>query len=799
MKKLLLCLTALSMTFFTFSQVPVNDLIENAIEITTSNYNDNVNISEATDSSGGQTGCSTAGYKTVYYKFIATANGTVNAAFSGGDINQSFLIFFTAPNLNVTSESELSLAPGSLCSLALNANVSIVNGQSYYLLASQNGIATSSLTVTTALSVPNNERQALIDFYNATDGPNWAINTNWNTTAPVSQWAGVTVEDGHVVAMGLGNVGVTGQLPSAILNLPFLRSFNFSNNELTGVVPDLTVLTNLETFNISGNNFSFEDLEPNYTANSSLLSFSYANQKLINEELIIDNPVIGQEYIFNTTTLGTNLSYQWVKKGVEVFDPVITEIPGATSANYTIASLQEEDIVNYSCRVTSPIITDLTLERELIKLRIPVSQTERDALIALYNATDGANWVDNTNWLTSAHVDDWDGISTVGGKVIVINRNFQNLNGQLPNEIGNLIHLKELRISVNANLTGSIPATIGNLTELEWFRLQQNGMSGEIPASVSNLTKLTRVYLQNNQFSGNIPEGFGNAPDMYQIFLNDNQFEGQIPASLGGLNALVSFDVSNNNLSGTLPTELGNQSSILLFNIANNDFSGSLPDWSGITDPENAAFNLTNNYFDFSDLEPFVNNGVNYSSILYSPQRTLDQEDDIQTPPGVDIQLDIDDADINRNSDDTAMNNEYQWYKDNVAISGANANTYTIVNAQTTDSGIYFCEITNTTLPGLVIVRADINVLVDDNLSTTDFEYNNFKIYPNPVNNWLSIKTNTITHAKVQVFDVHGKLVIERPLTSEITALDVERLSSGMYLISVSTNDKQTTKRFIKQ
>jgi Leucine-rich repeat (LRR) protein len=324
-------------------------------------------------------------------------------------------------------------------------------------------------------------------------------------------------------------------------------------------------------------------------------------------------------------------------------------------------------------------------------------------------------------------------------------------------------------------------------------------MSGEIPASVSNLTKLTRVYLQNNQFSGNIPEGFGNAPDMYQIFLNDNQFEGQIPASLGGLNALVSFDVSNNNLSGTLPTELGNQSSILLFNIANNDFSGSLPDWSGITDPENAAFNLTNNYFDFSDLEPFVNNGVNYSSILYSPQRTLDQEDDIQTPPGVDIQLDIDDADINRNSDDTAMNNEYQWYKDNVAISGANANTYTIVNAQTTDSGIYFCEITNTTLPGLVIVRADINVLVDDNLSTTDFEYNNFKIYPNPVNNWLSIKTNTITHAKVQVFDVHGKLVIERPLTSEITALDVERLSSGMYLISVSTNDKQTTKRFIKQ
>ena len=28
-----------------------------------------------------------------------------------------------------------------------------------------------------------------------------------------------------------------------------------------------------------------------------------------------------------------------------------------------------------------------------------VPQIERDALIALYNSTDGANWTDNTGWL----------------------------------------------------------------------------------------------------------------------------------------------------------------------------------------------------------------------------------------------------------------------------------------------------------------------------------------------------------------------------------------------------------------
>jgi len=31
-----------------------------------------------------------------------------------------------------------------------------------------------------------------------------------------------------------------------------------------------------------------------------------------------------------------------------------------------------------------------------------VPQIERDALVALYNSTDGANWTDNTGWLGAA-------------------------------------------------------------------------------------------------------------------------------------------------------------------------------------------------------------------------------------------------------------------------------------------------------------------------------------------------------------------------------------------------------------
>lgn len=37
------------------------------------------------------------------------------------------------------------------------------------------------------------DRDALLALYNATDGPHWTRNTNWNTDAAISDWFGVQV------------------------------------------------------------------------------------------------------------------------------------------------------------------------------------------------------------------------------------------------------------------------------------------------------------------------------------------------------------------------------------------------------------------------------------------------------------------------------------------------------------------------------------------------------------------------------------------------------------------------------
>ncbi|CAN0535768.1 unnamed protein product, partial [Ectocarpus sp. 8 AP-2014] len=39
-----------------------------------------------------------------------------------------------------------------------------------------------------------------------------------------------------------------------------------------------------------------------------------------------------------------------------------------------------------------------------------MAQTDRKALVALYNATGGAKWRDNRNWNTSAALSQWYGV-----------------------------------------------------------------------------------------------------------------------------------------------------------------------------------------------------------------------------------------------------------------------------------------------------------------------------------------------------------------------------------------------------
>ena len=133
-------------------------------------------------------------------------------------------------------------------------------------------------------------------------------------------------------------------------------------------------------------------------------------------------------------------------------------------------------------------------------------ETDRAALIALYNATDGPNWDDNANWNTSEPLDFWHGIDTdpdIDGRVTSLKQKNNGLRGTLPAALGNLSNLIYLNLWGN-QLTGAIPSQIGSLSNLETLVLYRNTLSGQIPAALGNLASLeaTRALREQTERAG---------------------------------------------------------------------------------------------------------------------------------------------------------------------------------------------------------------------------------------------------------------------------------------------------------
>ena len=98
---------------------------------------------------------------------------------------------------------------------------------------------------------------------------------------------------------------------------------------------------------------------------------------------------------------------------------------------------------------------------------------DREALVALYNATDGPNWRNSKNWLSDAPVWEWNGVRVgAGDRVINIELDGEMLKGEIPPELSNLRKLELLDLSGN-QLTGEIPPVLGELDQLKVFKALQ--------------------------------------------------------------------------------------------------------------------------------------------------------------------------------------------------------------------------------------------------------------------------------------------------------------------------------------
>lgn len=202
---------------------------------------------------------------------------------------------------------------------------------------------------------------------------------------------------------------------------------------------------------------------------------------------------------------------------------------------------------------------------------------EREALIALYKATGGDNWTDNTNWCTDKPFNEWYGVSFWDGHVKGLYLAENNLTGEIPAEIGNLTALEFLDLSWN-QLNGSIPEEIGNFKNLRYFSLSQNQFNSTIPESIGNLSKLQTLSIDNSKINGPIPESIGNMSALEYLNLGNNQLSGSIPESIGKLTSLHDLWLNDNELTGTLPASMANLNKLEYIDLCRNLMSGHIPD-----------------------------------------------------------------------------------------------------------------------------------------------------------------------------------------------------------------------------
>ena len=270
-----------------------------------------------------------------------------------------------------------------------------------------------------------------------------------------------------------------------------------------------------------------------------------------------------------------------VQLTAEVRDQNARVMAGATvtwrSSASSVATVDALGLVRGVAEGTATIRASAGSAQGTAEIMVGPNQ-DRAALIALYEATDGPNWVDAENWLTDTPLGDWYGVATDdSGRVVRLHlSNDNDLSGPIPPELGNLANLTSLELSEN-ELTGSIPPELGNLTSLESMSLFGNNLTGSIPPELGNLTSLERLDLFDNNLTGPIPPELSNLKSLTILYLGINELTGSIPAWLGNLTSLESLWFPFNNLSGSIPPELGNLTSLTRLWLSSNNLTGSIP------------------------------------------------------------------------------------------------------------------------------------------------------------------------------------------------------------------------------
>lgn len=545
---------------------------------------------------------------------------------------------------------------------------------------------------------------ALVAIYKSLNGPLWNNKTNWCSDKPIDEWYGVDVYCNRVCRLILQDNNLTGSVPAEIGDLQNLEDLALDRNSIKSINPNIGKLKKLSLLELSDNPIhnlpecigeltslyalairnictSPEDILPSSLGNLKNLRALYIEHNYLTtipswifeltslEELDArDNKISSIPHdILNLTNLkwllldfneitGTVPDFLAELEELSLLSVKMNKMDGVVPIELQNHKNWENFKDNMNPQENGHLF--LTQEEYDYAHNDEAKKEERDALIAIYNALGGDNWVRNDNWCSDKPMSEWYGVYVDEfGHVVHLDFNYyvpssspgwndvlgNNLNGHIPAEISKLSYLVSFQITNAPNLTGSLPDEFYDMKNLQWFEFYKCGLEGtlspkirqlknltsisiegskiggEIPAELFSLPKLKSIGLMCSEFTrlpdtvsdyspcyginlswnkitGSIPDWVFSYPELTSLGLHGNKFEGNIPKSIANAKIATQIDLSNNSLTGNIPDEVFELENLNSLGLYNNQLDGILSD--KISNLKNIhQFNISENNF----------------------------------------------------------------------------------------------------------------------------------------------------------------------------------------------------------
>ena len=435
---------------------------------------------------------------------------------------------------------------------------------------------------------------------------------------------GIPPEIGKMSNLEVLNVSdnnLEGSIPPELGNLENLNVLILENNEITGKIPlELSNLSNLEFLHIERNGLTGSI--PSELGQLSRLVALHLSHNLLSGSVPDE---FGKLTVLRRLRLDHN--------------PLLT---GRLPINLTRVNTLQELYLD-GTQLCSPVLAEFQMWLDAIaEKRVEycgARPAELQVLEEFYNATNGENWTNNTNWLSNEPLDMWFGVTTnSAGRVEELDLENNKLAGTLPEELNQLIGLRRLILSGNSNLTGGLPHELVDL-HLEALILDGTGLCAPVDdgsqtwlnnvprksgvVNCDNETdeelndrevlvrfykategtnwknntnwlsdepmdtwfgistnpdgRVTHLVMNQNNVVGPLIRELGQLSQLVVLQLTFNDITGPIPPKLGQLTYLESLSFDSNNLTGPIPPDLGQLKSITDIDLRGNHLTGEIP------------------------------------------------------------------------------------------------------------------------------------------------------------------------------------------------------------------------------